>query len=125
MPEQTGTWKGYNKSFLIPGEVMNCTEMIEEIVDLATNRYKKLSKGSREYDLINQHKEVVIDGVSFHYWREYGVYKVCEYLKEKVPEADVECTLDGNSSNIIIGLSDEEEKLLNPKLNKLIKDFLN
>jgi len=104
---------------------MNCTEMIEEIVDLATNRYKKLSKGSREYDLINQHKEVVIDGVSFHYWREYGVYKVCEYLKEKVPEADVECTLDGNSSNIIIGLSDEEEKLLNPKLNKLIKDFLN
>lgn len=103
---------------------MNCTEMIEEVVDLATVRYRKLSKGSPEYDLINMHKEVIIDGVSFHYWREYGVYKVCEYLKSKVPEADIECVLDGNNSSIIISLSDEEERTLNPKLNHLIKNFL-
>lgn len=41
--------------------------MIEEVVDLATARYKKLSKGSKEYDLLNAHREVVVDGVSFHY----------------------------------------------------------
>lgn len=102
---------------------MNCTEMIEEVVDLATVRYKKLSVGSKEYDLINQHRPVEIDGVTFHYWREYGVYKVCEYLREKLPEADIECTLDGNNSSISISITDEEERILNPKLNKLIKDF--
>lgn len=102
---------------------MNCSEMIEEVVELATQRYKKLSKGSKEYDLINQHRPVEVDGITFHYWREYGVYKVCEYLKEKLPEADVECILDGNDSNIVISISDEEERILNPKLNKLIKEF--
>ena len=102
---------------------MTCTDMIEEIVELATVRYKKLSKGSKEFDLINMHKEVVIDGVPFHYWREYGVYKVCEYLKEKVPEADIECVLDGNNSNIVITLTDEEERNLNPKLCHLLKNF--
>lgn len=103
---------------------MTCTEMIEEVVELATKRYKRNSKGSKEGSYLDQHREVIIDGVSFHYWREYGVYKVCEYLKEKVPEADVECTLNGNDSYINITLTDEDEKRLNPKLNKLIKDFL-
>lgn len=102
---------------------MNCTEMIEQVVDLATVRYKKLSQGCKEYDLLNRHCPVEIDGVIFHYWREYGVYKVCEFLKEKVPEADIECTLDGNNSSIKIVITDEEERILNPKLNKLIKDF--
>ena len=97
--------------------------MIEQVLDLATARYKKLSKGSSEYTLLNMHKEVVVDGISFHYWREYGVYKVCEYLKEKLPEADIECVLDGNDSNIILSITDEEERTLNPKLNQLIKNF--
>lgn len=97
--------------------------MIEQVVELSTARYRKLSKGSKEYDLLNMHKEVIVDGISFHYWREYGVYKVCEYLKEKLPEADIECILDGNNSNIIISITDEEERTLNPKLNQLIKNF--
>ena len=97
--------------------------MIEQVLDLATARYKKLSKGSPEYTRLNMHKEVVVDGISFHYWREYGVYKVCEYLKEKLPEADIECVLDGNDSNIVLSITDEEERTLNPKLNQLIKNF--
>lgn len=103
---------------------MTSTEMIEEVVELATKRYKKNSKGSKEASYLDQHRETIIDGISFHYWREYGVYKVCEYLKEKVPEADIECTLDGNDSFITIALTDEEERILNPKLNQLIKDFI-
>lgn len=99
--------------------------MIEEVVELATDRYKKNSKGSKEYSYLNQHKPVEIDSITFHYWREYGVYKVCEYLKEKLPEADIECILDGNDSSINISITDEEERVLNPKLNKLIKDFQN
>ena len=102
---------------------MNCQKMIEEAVSLATDRYKKLSKGSKEYDYLNQHKPVEVDGVIFHYWREYGVYKICEFLQEKCPEAEIECNLDGNDSNIIISVSDEEERILNVKLNKLINDF--
>ena len=97
--------------------------MIEEVVELATERYKKNSKGSKEYDYLNQHKAVEIDGITFHYWREYGIYKVCEYLKEKLPEADIECILDGNNSSINICITDDEERVLNSKLNKLIKDF--
>ena len=97
--------------------------MIEEVVELATKRYKKNSKGCKEYDYLNQHKAVEIDGITFHYWREYGIYKVCEYLKEKIPEADIECILDGNNSSINICITDDEERVLNPKLNKLIKDF--
>lgn len=97
--------------------------MIEEVIELATDRYKKNSKGSKEYSYLNQHKPVEIDGITFHYWREYGVYKVCEYLREKLPEADIECILDGNDSSINICITDDEERILNPKLNKLIKDF--
>lgn len=97
--------------------------MIEEVIELAVKQYKKESKGCKEYDFINQHKEVIIDGISFHYWREYGVYKVCEYIKEKIPGADIECVLDGNDSNIILSISDEEEMKLNQKLNKLIETF--
>lgn len=102
---------------------MTTEDMIENIIQLSLRAYKKNSRGCREAELLDQHKEVVIDGISFSYWREYAVYKVCEYLKEKCPEAEVECFLDGNNSSISINLDNLEQRDLNTKMYSLIKKF--
>ena len=100
---------------------MTTEDMINEIIDVSVKAYKKKSRGSIEANLLDQHRDVVIDGVTFNYWREYAVYKVCEYLREKSPEAEIECNLCGNDSYISISISDEEQKHLNVVMNNFLK----
>ena len=75
--------------------------------------------GRTECNYLNAQPNV--DGVTFNYWREYAVYKVCEYLREKSPEAEIECNLCGNDSYISISISDEEQKQLNVVMNNFLK----
>ena len=99
---------------------MTTEEMINEIIDISVKAYKKRSKGSIEASMLDQHRDVIIDGITFNYWREYVVYKVCEYLKEKCPTAEVECNLCGNDSFISIRITDDEQKHLNVVMNKFL-----
>lgn len=100
---------------------MSTEEMIENIIDVSVKAYKRNSRGSIEASMLDQHRDVVVDGITFNYWREYVVYKVCEYLKDKCPEAEVECNLKGNQSYIVVHLTDEQQKNLNVIMNKFLK----
>lgn len=101
---------------------MTTDEMIEKIIDGGVKAYKKNSKGCKEWDMLNRHETVVIDGVEFNYWREYGVYKTAEYLKEKLPDCNIEVTLDGNNSTLNITMSDKEQQKINVILYQFLKE---
>lgn len=101
---------------------MTTEEMIEKIIDGGVKAYKKNSKGCKEFDMLNRHETVTIDGVDFNYWREYGVYKTAEYLKEKLPDCMINVTLDGNNSDLDIEMTDEEQKKINAILYTFLKD---
>ena len=103
---------------------MTTEDMIEQLIDLSYHKYKKISKGCKEYDLLNRKIPVVIDGIEFTGWREYVCYKVCEFIKSKIPEAELELELDGNDSIIALEMNDEEKQKLNNKLFVLIKEWI-
>ena len=103
---------------------MTTEDMIEQLIDLSYHKYKKISKGCKEYDLLNRKIPVVIDGIEFTGWREYACYKVCEFIKSKIPEVKLELELDGNDSIIALEMNDEEKRKLNNKLFVLIKEWI-
>ena len=103
---------------------MTTEDMIEQLIDLSYHKYKKISKGCKEYDLLNRKIPVVINGIEFTGWREYVCYKVCEFIKSKIPEAELELELDGNDSIIALEMNDEEKRKLNNKLFVLIKEWI-
>lgn len=103
---------------------MTTEDMIEQIIDLSYRKYKKISKGCKEYDLLNRKIPVVINGIEFTGWREYVCYKVCEFIKSKIPEAELELELNGNDSIIALEMDDEEKQKLNNKLFVLIKEWI-
>ena len=97
--------------------------MLEEVIQLSQKAYKKNSKGFREWLKLQRHETVFIDNIPFNYWREYAVYKVCEYLKDKCPNSSVECFLEGNNSYIKLSVDDKEQQELNRKMFVLLKNF--
>lgn len=102
---------------------MTTEQMLEDVIQLSMKAYKKNSKGSKEWDKLNLHETVMIDNIPFNYWREYAVYKVCEYLKEKCLNSSIECFLEGNNSYIKLSVDDKEQQELNRKMFVLLKSF--
>lgn len=102
---------------------MTTEDMIEELLDLAYKAYKNNSKGCEEYRRLNRKQPVVIDNIEFSCWREYVCYKVCEYIKLKIPNAHIDLELDGNDSTINLSLDEEESRILNNKMYVLIKEW--
>lgn len=101
---------------------MTTEDLIEEVIELSVEAYKKTSKGCEKWRKLNRHETVIINGISFNYWREYGIYKVCEWLHEQ--GVQIECTLDGNDSSIIIdNLDDDKQREINGKLFVLYKKY--
>ena len=101
---------------------MKTEEMIEMIIENGVKAYKKNSKGCKEFDMLNRHETVTIDGIDFNYWREYGVYKTAEYLKEKLPDSIINVNLDGNNSYLNIEMTDAETKKINGILYTFLKE---
>lgn len=97
--------------------------MIEKLIDLSYPAYKKNSRGCIEARKLDRKEPVVINGVEFSCWREYICYKVCEYIKSKIPEAELELELDGNDSTINLAMNEEESRTLNSKMYVLIKEW--
>ena len=102
---------------------MNSSEMIEKLIELSYRKYKKLSKGCVECSRLDRKEETVIDGITFTCWNEYVCYRVCEYIKSKVPGTTVRLNLDGNNSSIEVEMDDCEERELNAKMYQLIKEW--
>jgi len=104
---------------------MTTEDMIEKLIELSYTAYKKNSRGCVESRRLDRKQPVEIDGYTFSCWREYICYKVCEYIKLKIPEAVVDLELDGNDSVISLSMSDEEGQILNSKMYTLIKEWSN
>lgn len=102
---------------------MTTEDMIEKLIELCYPAYKKNSKDCIEARKLDRKEPVEIEGITFSCWREYICYKVCEYIKDKIPEADVELELNGNDSTISLSISDEEGQILNNKMYVLIKEW--
>ena len=99
---------------------MSTEDMIEILIENGVKAYKKNSKKSKEFNRLNRHESVIIDGINFNYWREYGVYKAAEFLKENCPQASIVVNLDGNNSSLSIDISDNAQK----KINYILYSFL-
>lgn len=102
---------------------MTTEDMITRLIELSYPAYKKNSRGCLEARKLDRKEPVEINGYTFSCWYEYVCYKVCEYIKSKIPEADLELVLDGNDSTINVGLSDDEHRTLNMKMYALIKEW--
>ena len=94
--------------------------MVEEIIEYCAKTYRKRSKGCIEFDKLNRHEPVIIDDIEFCCWREYAVYKTAEYIRSKC-DCVVHCNLEGNDSNIELEITDEQQKILNVKMNEFLK----
>lgn len=99
-------------------------ELIDELKNRSYFKYKKMSYGCRENMLLSRKIPVNIDGVVFCGWNEYVSYKVCEYIKEKIPECNVDLFLNGNDTVIKIEVTDEEENLIKQKIRTLLDEWV-
>lgn len=102
---------------------MTTSEMIEELIQLSYISYKRQSKGCLEASRLDRKQPTVIDGITFTCWHEYVCYRVCEYIKSKVPGTTVRLNLDGNDSSLEVEMDDCEERELNAKMYRLIKEW--
>ena len=102
---------------------MTTEDMIEVFIEKGTCAYKKLNKNTKEGMKLYRHEKVEIEGQLFNCFREYATYKMGEFLKENLPEAYVEVTLDGNDSIILLEVSDEEQQKVNTKMYSYLKEW--
>lgn len=102
---------------------MTTEDFIEEIIAKSMKAYKKDGGNCLEGRKLSRHEPVMIQGYEFCCWREYVVFKVCEYLKEKCPTAEVECFLEGNDSRIEIALDDKEKQQLTTTMYLFLKSL--
>ena len=99
---------------------MTTEDMIEAFIKAGVDAYKKLNKNSVEGRKLYRHEKVTIEGYEFTCWREYATYKMGEYIKDTLPDCNVEIVLDGNDSTLKIEVTDAEQE----KLNRLMFLFL-
>ena len=69
------------------------------------------------------HQPAEIEGHIFTCYREYSAFKMGEFLKDNLPEAEVVVTLDGNDSTIEITISDEEQQKINSRMYGFLKKW--
>lgn len=102
---------------------MTTEEMVELFLDKGAWAYKVLNKNTPEGSKLYRHIPVEIEGHTFTCFREYSAFKMGNFLKENLPEAEVVVTLDGNDSTIEITVSDEEQRLINERMYNFLKQW--
>lgn len=102
---------------------MTTEDLVETLIYEGMQSYKRNSRGSINGLRLSRHEPVQYDGYTFTYWREYATYKAAEYIKEIIPDCNLEVILDANNSIIKLELSDEEQKKINCKLYNILEKF--
>ena len=102
---------------------MTTQDLIETFIDEGTRAFKKNHRHSLHGRKLDRHEPCEIEGVTFTCWRELVVYALCKHIQAEMPCLDVTCNLDGNSSNIELSLSEEEQRELNGKLYAFLKKW--
>lgn len=100
---------------------MTTEDMIKQIYDYSYKHYKQ-SRNCPEGLKLDRKEPVEIQGIEFSCWKEYVMFKVAEYLQDKLPYADVQLNLDGNDTTIDLVCSDDEQRKLNSNMFSLIKE---
>lgn len=106
-------------------ELNNLTldELIENLLSVSYKKYKKISQGCEESYKLNRKIPVIIDNIEFTGWYEYTCYKVCEYLKDKIPEISINLILNGNDSSFSVELNDKEENQLKEIISNILSEW--
>ena len=98
-------------------------KLIERLVDLSYRKYRKLGNNCNEGMKLTRKIPVEIDGIVFTGWKEYVCYKVSQYIREKIPDAEIELMLDGNDTVIALSVNENEESILYSKIKCLIEEW--
>ena len=99
-------------------------KLIELLIEKCYRKYRKLVGDScREGFMLTRKIPVEIDGTVFTGWYEYVCYKVSQYIKDKIPEAEIELILDGNDTVIALSVNENEESILYSKIKCLIEEW--
>ena len=99
-------------------------KLIELLIEKCYWKYRKLVGDScREGFMLTRKIPVEIDGTVFTGWYEYVCYKVCEYIKDKIPDAEIELVFDGNDTVISLSVNENEESILYSKIKRLIEEW--
>jgi hypothetical protein len=98
-------------------------KLIELLIEKSYHKYRKLGSSCYEGSMLTRKIPVEIDGIVFTGWYEYVCYKVCEYIKDKIPEAEIELVLDGNDSSVSLAVNEKEESILSAKIINLIEEW--
>ncbi len=102
---------------------MTTGDLIDTFINEAVWSLKKLHRNQREGRMLDRHEPVEIDGYVYTTWREFAVHATAEYIKEILPDADVQVILDGNNSTIELSIDDEEQQKLNSSLYVFLKKW--
>lgn len=103
--------------------MLQMEELIERLVELSYRKYRKLGSSCNEGVKLTRKIPVEIDGTVFTGWKEYVCYKVSQYIKDKIPEAEIELILDGNDTVISLSVNENEESILHSKIKRLIEEW--
>lgn len=96
---------------------MTTEDLIQKFLD--TGRYafiKHTAKRSPEIRKLLRHEKVMIEGNEYGCLQELVVVKTAEYIREILPDCDIEVGLNGNDSILRIELTGEEKRKLTGSL---------
>lgn len=99
---------------------MTTEDLIEVYILEGIRSFKKLYRCTPEGHKLDRHESVIIQNQEFTCWREYTVFKMAEYIKQEIPDCDIEVLLDGNDTVITIDITETQQQ----KLNRLLYSFL-
>ena len=71
---------------------------------------------------LDRKEPVTINGIEYRGWSELVVVNMSKLIQEYCPDADIEVELDGNESMLSVSnLTDDDERVLNEKLNLILE----
>ena len=102
---------------------MNTVQLIEKFIDAGVDAFKKNHRNSSQGRKLDRHEPVEIDGVEFRCWRELAVYGMAEWLRDELPDSDIEVVMDGNDSTLVVSMDDEQQRNVNGKMFAFLKRY--
>lgn len=100
---------------------MTTNEMTEMLSDEIIKVFKRDLKKSERCRRLQRHETITVDGTEVHSWKELSLLKISEFMREVLPNADIELVIDGNNSQIVAKLDDNELEKLNSSLYLFLK----
>jgi uncharacterized protein with NAD-binding domain and iron-sulfur cluster len=102
---------------------MTTEDLIEEFISAGVDAFKKNHRNSPQGIKLDRHEPVEIDGIEFRCWRELAVYGMAEWLRDELPDSDIEVVMDGNDSTLSVSMDDGEQRKVTGKMYAFLKKY--